>query len=139
VTGIYWSDFWKLIKTHAHPSTVLTLYGPNRTYPTKIDIYDRNLPRRKGRANQHNQEAVTLLGDPEYDHWRDSFVCSTSFHNGSIPLKSKVAFLDSGHRLDHANTTKGVVDTINQLLTDGCLVRSEELERWLRKASTGRL
>lgn len=135
--GLYWSDFWKLVLKNANPSSCLKTFGPNKEYPDKIDIYDRSLPRKRGLGK--TSEEITLLGNREYDHWRDSFVCSTSFHNGMIPLKSKASYVNNGHTLDHKGTYKGAVDTINQLLVEGCLIRSMELESWLRKAESGQL
>lgn len=129
--GMYWSDFWKFVKQHAYPYARLGLYGPNREYPNKIDIYDRSIPTRK---NYH-----LLLGDHEYDHWRDSYVCTAAFHNGEIPFKSWYKLNDDGHSLDHKGTARGAVDVVDSLLAEGSLRRSEELEQWMSNARNGRL
>jgi hypothetical protein len=124
--GMYWSDFWKLLREHKAPNATLSLYGPNRAWPNKIDIYDRQYPRRAGIDNR-------FLGYAEADHWRDSHILTASWINGEIPMLSKGWLDATGQALDHQRTTKGAIVVVNVLLENGCLSKSYELTQELAK------
>jgi len=129
--GLYWSDFWKLIREHKAPNATLSLYGPNRMWPNKIDIYDRQQPRRAGKDGKDHVNHLT--GNYEEEHWRDSHVCTASWLNGEIPIRSKIWFDHTGHALDHERTVKGAIATMDTLLQNGCVVDSYELRQEMAK------
>lgn len=109
---MYWDDFRKLIARNAASSTDIRYFYHPKLNPLKLGIFDRSIPHRKGLENFSGHEAD--------DHWMNSHVCEAAFFNGEIPINSEFG---------DGKMHRGALDTLEIMLTEGCLRRSDELRR----------
>lgn len=124
--GMSWYDLKALIGRNKAPDAIITYYQDDDINRNKVAIFDRNLPRRNG------EDPETLKGWGEEDHWRNSHVTECANFNGMIPMESsKGVYNNEASKFDE-EPYRGALDTLVNLRTEGCLVRSPELEQLFR-------
>ena len=123
--GLYWGEVVRLLERCKRQWSVLRFYKSSHGYKKTISICDFTLPRRK---------PVTQTAIGEQDAWyAHTYVSNISLLDDNwVPRGNSVSEWNEAKQEFEEVIVQGLSTTLSQLLADGCISKTEEVEAWLR-------
>lgn len=122
--SIEWALLRRLIERNKSGSAALKYYRSKDGFVDSVSICDFSLPVRA--------EHVTTVAGESRDWYRDSYVCNAGFLNGYIPLRDNPWLYDEEKGEWKSTPMRGAMETIKQLVSQGCVKRTDEIEEFVK-------